>query len=157
MRTNINLITRHHFGKILEYATYVSSVYASPLLLAADTASDVSGIHVCLNTPKFEEFGIASICVLLFYRIISSYQAYNLGGPKIAAMQFFDFLAIVEASASFSEGYLHYLFIWVSRLEGLIEAAPQMIITIISIASSERRMLKICMSLLFLYCFHTPK
>ena len=71
---------------------------------AGDTASDVSGIYISLNTPKFEKFGIASICVLLFYRIVSSYQAYNLGGPKIAFMQFFDFLAIVEASASFSDG-----------------------------------------------------
>merc|ERR1719354_244549 len=54
-------------AKVLEYATYVSSVYASPMLLAGD---------------------VASICILLFYKIVSSYQAYNLGGLKIAIMQF---------------------------------------------------------------------
>ena len=67
-------------------------------------ASDVSGIHVRLTTPKFETFGVISICILLFYKIVSSYQAYNLGGLKIAIMQFCDLLAIFEASASFSDG-----------------------------------------------------
>ena len=79
-------------------------MFFSTLIEAGDTASDISGIYISINTPKFKRFGIASICVLVFYRIASTYQAYNLGGPKIAAMQFFDFLAIVEASASFSEG-----------------------------------------------------
>ena len=71
---------------------------------AGDTASDISGIYVQLSTPGLEKFGIASSCVLLFYRIASSYQMFKLGGLKNAILQFFDFLAIIEASASFSEG-----------------------------------------------------
>ena len=35
--------------------------------------------------------------------------------------------------------YLHYLFIWIAREEGLLEALPQMVITLISIAPYERR------------------
>ena len=119
-------------AKVLEYGTYVSSVYASPLLLvtstisntntlfdfsfdnlienvsvmaeAGDTASDISGIYVQLTTPGLEKFGIASSCVLLFYRCASSYQMFKLGGLKNAILQFADILAIIEASASFSEG-----------------------------------------------------
>ena len=71
---------------------------------AADTASDISGIYVHLSTPGFENFGIVSVCVLLFYRSVSSYQMFKLGGLKNAILQFADILAIIEASASFSEG-----------------------------------------------------
>eukprot|EP00493_Phyllostaurus_siculus_P027034 UN27380 len=130
------------FAKVLEYGTYISSVYASPLLLAADTASDVSGIYVHLSTPGFEKFGIGSTCVLLFYKVITSYQMFHMSGElKYALLQFFDFLSIIEASASFSEGYLHYLFVWIAYKEGLLEAMPQMLITLISIFPYERRKL----------------
>ena len=69
---------------------------------AGDTASDISGIYVQLSTPGLEKFGIASSCVLLFYRIVSSYQMFKLGGLKNALLQFADILVIIEASASFS-------------------------------------------------------
>ena len=71
---------------------------------AGDTASDISGIYVQLTTPGLGKFGIASSCVLLFYRVASSYHIFKIAGLKHAILQFADILAIIEASASFSEG-----------------------------------------------------
>ena len=41
---------------------------------AADMASDISGVYVCLNTEDFEPYGYATIAVLFLYRIVSSYH-----------------------------------------------------------------------------------